>query len=358
MDHETRLVRLQSILADTGLEALFITDLTNVRYLTGFSGTNGQVLITGDSATFLSDGRYRARAASLVKGAGIVIYPDGLGDALPSLLQDKGLKKLGLEGANVTLSTRDSIAKIAGDVELVQTTGVVEQLRRVKDDAEVAEIERAVAVADEAFSWILDRLTPGRTETEIALDLEVQMRQSGADDVSFEPIVASGPLSAHIHHTASSRTLEKGDFVLMDFGARVNGYCSDMTRTVVLGGASEEQIAYYEVVKEAQAAGIAALAAGARCADVDAAARKVFLDAGHTEVFEHGLGHGVGLDIHEAPRFARTSEDTLVAGDVVTVEPGVYVNGLGGVRIEDDVVVTEDGCRVLGGSPKDRLIEL
>jgi Xaa-Pro aminopeptidase len=358
MEHEQRVTRLQSVLADEGLEALFVTDLTNVRYLTGFSGSNAQLLITGDSATFLSDGRYRARAASLVKGADIVIYPDGLGDALPSLLQDKGLKKLGLEGGNVTLATRDSIAKLSGDVELVQTVSVVERLRRVKDEAEVAEIERAVGVADRAFTWILDRLAPGRTEAEVALDLEVQMRQSGADDVSFEPIVASGPLSAHIHHTASSRTLEKGDLVLMDFGARVNGYCSDMTRTVVLGGASDEQLALYDVVKDAQTAGIAAIAAGAPGVDVDAKAREVFLAAGHTEVFEHGLGHGVGLDIHEAPRFARTSEDTLLAGDVVTVEPGVYVQELGGIRIEDIVVVTEDGCRVLGDSPKDRLIEL
>ena len=358
MDHEGRIGRLRTGIGEAGLEALFVTDLTNVRYLTGFSGTNGQVLVTPDSATFLTDGRYRARAGSLVKGADIVIYPDRLSDALPKLLEEKGVTRLGIEAANVTLASRDSLAEAAGGAELAPTSGLVEKLRRSKDAEEVAALERAIAIADETFTWILDRLTPGRTETDIALDLEVQMRQTGADEVSFTPIVGSGPLSAHIHHTPSGRALEKGDLVLMDFGARFDGYCSDMTRTVVLGGASDDQLKIYDVVREAQAAGIGAVGPGARGVDCDAAARKVIDDAGHGDTFEHGLGHGVGLDIHEAPRLARTSEDELVPGDIVTVEPGVYIGGLGGVRIEDCVLVTEDGARVLGGSPKDRLIEL
>ncbi|MEA2498573.1 MAG: Xaa-Pro aminopeptidase [Actinomycetota bacterium] len=358
MDHEGRVARLQNELTEADMDGLFVTDLTNVRYLTGFSGTNGQVLITRDSATFLTDGRYRARAASLVAGAEIVIYPDRLSDALPSLVEKKGVKRLGIEAANVTLASRDALASAAGGAELVPTTGMVEKLRRVKDADEVQQLESAIAIADAAFEWIQDRLAPGRTEVEIALDLEVQMRQSGADEISFPPIVGSGPLSAHIHHTPSQRALEKGDLVLMDFGARVGGYCSDMTRTVVLGAAGEEQLRIYEIVGRAQQAGIDALGPGVRGVDADAAARKVIDDAGHGDVFEHGLGHGVGLDIHEAPRLARTSEDVLVVGDVVTVEPGVYIGGLGGVRIEDCALITENGARVLGSAPKDRLLEL
>jgi Xaa-Pro aminopeptidase len=184
------------------------------------------------------------------------------------------------------------------------------------------------------------------------------MRKAGAEDVSFDPIVGSGPLSAHIHHTPSDRTLEKGDLVLFDFGARVDGYCSDLTRTVVLGPSTDEQRELYELVLQAQKAGIEAAAPGVRCADVDAAARAVIDAAGMADEFGHGLGHGLGLDIHEDPAFSRISEDTLHGGEVMTVEPGVYVIGTGGVRIEDCVVIDSSGATLLSEAPKDRLIEL
>lgn len=357
MDHEGRIQKLQKGLATVEADAVLVSNLTNVRYLTGFSGSNGQILITPTAATFMSDGRYRARAADLVEGADIVIYPDRLADVLPAAVDSAGIKRLGIEATSVTLAERDAFEAAAGGAELVPTSALVEELRRAKDPDEVAQLEKAISISDAAAAWILDRLAPGRTEKEVALDLEVQMRQSGADDVSFEPIVGSGPLSAHIHHTPSGRALEKGDLVLMDLGARYDGYCSDLTRTVVLGGASDEQLQWYEAVKQAQQAGIDGMRPGARGSDVDAAARKVFTDAG-LDVFEHGLGHGLGLDIHEAPRLARTSEDVLKEGDVITVEPGIYLAGKGGIRIEDDVLVTGEGTRVLGGAPKDRLIEL
>jgi Xaa-Pro aminopeptidase len=196
------------------------------------------------------------------------------------------------------------------------------------------------------------------TEIEVALELEVMMRKAGAEDVSFEPIVGSGPLSAHIHHTPSQRTLDKGDLVLFDFGARVEGYCSDLTRTVVLGPSTDEQRELYDVVLRAQAAGIEAAKPCVQCADVDAAARSVIEGAGMGEEFGHGLGHGVGLDIHEDPAFSRISEDSLNGGEVMTVEPGVYVIGTGGIRIEDCVLIESSGATVLGNAPKDRLIEL
>jgi Xaa-Pro aminopeptidase len=241
---------------------------------------------------------------------------------------------------------------------LIPTQGLIEGLRRSKDADEVALIKAAAEIADDSFRWVLDRLVPGATEREIALDLEVRMRLSGAEDVSFPPIVGSGPLSAHIHHTPSERPIEKGDLVLLDFGARVGGYCSDLTRTVVLGVAEEEQVAHYGLVLEAQEAGIAQVAAGVDAAYVDRRARQVISDAEHGDRFGHGLGHGVGLDIHEAPTLKKISTDVLAAGDVVTIEPGVYFEGRGGVRIEDCVLVNEGGCEVLSAAPKSELIQL
>ncbi|MBA3350123.1 MAG: aminopeptidase P family protein, partial [Actinobacteria bacterium] len=258
----------------------------------------------------------------------------------------------------VTVAQSNDLSGRLAPAELVTTTGVVEELRRTKEPEEVDLLKEAVRIGDDAFVWIQDRIVPGATEKEIALALEVRMREAGADAVSFDPIVGSGPLSAHIHHTPSDRSFNKGDLILMDFGCRYRGYCSDLTRTLVLGGASDEQRAVYDSVLAAQAAGIGAVMAGALGTDVDAAARRVIEEAGHGDAFEHGLGHGVGLEIHEAPRLSRTSEDTLMAGDVVPVEPGIYLEGFGGIRIEDCVVVTADGCEVLGSAPKDDLIEL
>jgi Xaa-Pro aminopeptidase len=265
---------------------------------------------------------------------------------------------LGIEAQTMTLAERDDLAGRLEGTDLVPTTGLVEELRRSKDDDEVRLLNEAIALGDEAFTWVLDRLVPGKTERQIALDLEIKMREMGADEVSFPPIVGSGPLSAHIHHTPSERELQKGDLVLLDFGCRRNGYCSDLTRTVVLGSATDQQREIYRVVLEAQRQGIEAVAPGSRGQAVDAQARGIIERAGYGDRFGHGLGHGVGLDIHEEPRLRRISEDTLQPGDVVTVEPGVYLDGVGGVRIEDIVLVTESGREVLGSAPKQELIEL
>ena len=358
MDHAGRIERLQQHLAAHQIDAFLVTNLTNVRYLTGFSGSNGQVLVSASEAHFFSDGRYAARAKTLVSGAEIGIYETRVSELLEGHFDRLGASRVGVEGATMTLSERDDLAKRHSGVELVTVSGIVEDMRRSKDADEVACIREAVRIGDEAFSWIIERLVPGMTERDVALDLEVRMRQTGADEISFDPIVGSGPLSAHIHHTPSDRPFEKGDLVLMDFGARKDGYCSDMTRTVVLGPASEEQERIYGLVLAAHLAGIEAVAPGAVGREVDAAARKVIDDGGEGATFAHGLGHGVGIDIHEAPRFAKPSNDVLRVGDVVTVEPGVYLSDRGGVRIEDCVLVTEDGHEVLGNSPKDTLISI
>ncbi|MDQ3533297.1 MAG: aminopeptidase P family protein [Actinomycetota bacterium] len=357
MNYAARIARVTARFEELGVQALLITDLDNVAYLTGFTGTNGQVLITQAGAVFYTDPRYGARSRALVRDAEIVMYEARLTDVLRDRLSQGKIERLGFEAASVTVAQRNDFGDRLAPAELVTTSGVVEALRRTKEPEEVRLLKEAVRIGDEAFAWVQDRIVPGATEQEVALGLEVHMREAGADAVSFEPIVGSGPLSAHIHHTPSDRSFGKGDLILMDYGCRLQGYCSDLTRTVVLGGASDEQRAVYDTVLAAQAAGIGAVKADARGADVDAAARRVIEDAGHGDAFEHGLGHGVGLEIHEAPRLSRTSEDTLTKGDVVTVEPGIYLEDFGGIRIEDCVLVTAEGCEVLGRAPRD-LIEL
>jgi Xaa-Pro aminopeptidase len=358
MDHGGRIARLRAATDGASVDGVLITNLTNVRYLCGFSGSNGAMLITPEEAVFFSDPRYRARAADLVTGAEVVIYQYRLAEELSGRLKAAGVSTLGVEAASVTLAQKKSLAERLPGVELEGVEDLVEDLRRVKEPAELDLIRRAVDIADQGFTWVTENLTPGMTEVEVALELEMMMRKAGAEDVSFEPIVGSGPLSAHIHHSPSDRTLDKGDLVLLDFGARVEGYCSDLTRTVVLGPSTDEQRELYELVLRAQAAGIEAATPGAKCADVDAAARAVIDAAGLADEFGHGLGHSLGLDIHEDPAFSHISEDSLQGGEVMTVEPGVYTIGTGGIRIEDDVVIDSSGATVLGHAPKDRLIEL
>ena len=357
-DYGARLRRLEERLGGLEVDALLVTDLTNVRYLTGFSGTAGQLLVTPSRAVFLTDPRYEARAGTLVEGAEIQIYPSRLSERLGPLTDTEKVERMGIEAKTMTIDSRDDLADRLPKTTLVPTRGVVEEMRRVKDLDEIELLRAAVALGDKAFAWILDRLEPGTTERSIALDLEMQMRSWGADEVSFPPIVGSGELSAHIHHAPTERVLQKGDLILLDFGCRKGGYCSDLTRTVVLGPATDEQHEIYELVLRAQLAGIAATRPDASGTSVDSAARSIIEAAGRGDDFGHGLGHGVGLEVHEDPRLNRISEHTLVPGDVVTVEPGVYVQGTGGVRIEDLVVVTESGCEVLSTAPKDELIEL
>ena len=358
MDYERRTSKIRERLEGLKIDALLVTNLTNVRYLTGFSGTNGQVLVGAGETLFLTDPRYEARAGDLVHGADVVIYPSRLTDVLVDRLQAASIRRLGVESTTMTIAMMEDLDEKLDGVGLVGTKNAIEELRRVKEPAELELMQRAAEITASAYSWVLDRVVVGATEVSIALELEMWMRQNGADDASFEPIVGSGPLSAHIHHSPSDRQFEKGDFVLMDFGCKVDGYCSDFTRTVCIGSATDEQRETYDLVARAQAAGIAAIRAGATGVEVDEAARAIVRSAGSGDEFGHGLGHGLGLDIHEAPTLRWTSEDTLQPGNVVTVEPGVYVVGSGGVRIEDSVVVTHDGANVLGDAPKEQLIEL
>ena len=328
---------------------MLVTDLINVRYLSGFTGSNGALLVFADDrgSVLATDGRYRTQAAEQAPDLEIAIER-ALGRYLVGQAADAGVRKLGFESNVVTVDGFDALTseldERSGATELVRAAGTVEALREVKDAGERALLRLACEAADAALNDLVARggLRPGRTEREVARELEALMLDHGADAISFETIVAAGPNSAIPHHRPTDAVLAEGDFVKIDFGALVAGYHSDMTRTFVLGKAADWQLEIYQLVAEAQRAGREALQPGAGLRDVDAAARQLIVDAGYGDQFGHGLGHGVGLQIHEAPGIGATSAGTLLAGSVVTVEPGVYLPGRGGVRIEDTLVVASE----------------
>ncbi|HEY3143206.1 MAG TPA: Xaa-Pro peptidase family protein [Acidimicrobiales bacterium] len=362
MDVVGRTSRLRDGLGEADCEALLVTNLTNIRYLTGFSGSAAMLAVPAsadEEVVFVTDGRYTDQAteeiarhgveARVETGATSQVQREILAAALD------GVSQLGLEADNITWAQQRAFAsEVFPEAKLVATTGLVEELRQVKDDGEVARIEAACAMADAALAAVRHRLGEQPTEGEVALELEWQMRRLGADGVSFETIVASGPNGARPHHRAGQRRIEDGDLVVIDFGALLDGYHSDMTRTLAVGDCSATQTHMWDVVQAAQAAGVATVRPGVAAKDVDEACRAVIRDVGWDEAFVHGTGHGVGLDIHEAPRVAATADATLAPGHVVTVEPGIYLAEHGGVRIEDTLVVTAAGCRTLTRAPKDR----
>ncbi|MBI2709945.1 MAG: M24 family metallopeptidase [Actinobacteria bacterium] len=362
MDVADRARRLRGRLGDAGagppVDALLVTNLANIRYLTGFTGSAGRLLVSAGGVLLVTDGRYDTQAAEQTAAAGAdarieIASTLGAQDAaLAAALDAAGAGRLGLEAADVTWGDVRRYAEPPFAAELVATSGVVEALREVKDDGEIARLAAASAIADAALATVRPALAEQPTEAELGLELDTAMRRLGADGVSFETIVASGPNGAKPHHRPGRRRISAGDLVVLDFGALVDGYHSDMTRTVVVGEPSDVQRRMLDVVGEAQAAGVAAVRAGVDAAAVDAACRDRIERAGWGDAFVHGTGHGIGLDIHEAPRLARTATGALRAGQVITVEPGVYLPEHGGVRIEDSVVVTDDGCRPITLAPK------
>jgi len=360
LDVGSRLGRLRARLADASIDALLVTKLANVRYLTGFTGSAGVLVVTADGATFVTDGRYTQRAQEELDAAGAdAAIEIGLtGAAQRDILVhavDAGAR-LGLEEQSVTWAQQIEYAAAFVGVELVPAGAIVEGLRRVKDAGEIDRIRRACAIADDAFQSLLPMLSERPTEREFALALEFAMRKRGASGNSFDPIVASGPNGSKPHHVPSDRVIERNELIVCDFGCIVEGYCSDMTRTVSVGDPGPDARHLYDVVLESQAAGRAAVGVDVECAEVDRASRDVIADAGWAEAFSHSTGHGVGLEIHEAPRVASTAGDTLLLNDVVTVEPGVYLPGVGGVRIEDTLVVGATGYEILTLTPKDLVL--
>ena len=357
MDHALRRSALTARLDDLGVDGVLVTALPNVRYLTGFTGSNGAVLVARDGAAFFTDGRYIEQSRHEVPDLDRVISTDGLDDGFAGPASRLGVRRLGIEASAITLARHRRLGDRLADVELVPLDGAVEHGRRAKDADEIEALRRAQAVTDEAFDEVLEVIEVGMSEQQLAVWLENALRRDGAHGLAFDPIVAFGESAAEPHHAPAHRFLEEGDVIKLDFGARWDGYHADMTRTVAFGAPASELRKIHDVVRQAQQAGIDAVRAGVTTGEVDAAARRVIADAGYGDRFTHGLGHGVGLEIHEAPWLRPNTDEVLVAGAVVTIEPGVYVPGLGGVRVEDMVEVTDDGCRVLGASTRE-LIEL
>ncbi len=342
-----------------GVDAILVTDIVNVRYLTGFTGSNGRLLMGTSDGVFFTDSRYTEQSRREVSESDLeqVTYEDPFEAVLVQSCARGGVMRLGFESTDLRYKSWQVLTEELEGVELVPMDQPVQRLRRVKDPSELRLIEQAQEAADQAFDAILDRIALGVTEQQVAIELELAMRRAGADGPSFRSIVAFGGNAAEPHHRPSHRALEEGDVIKMDFGALSSGYHSDMTRTISFGEPPAELRKIHDIVREAQQVGIDAVRAGARAREVDLAARMVIEEAGYGERFGHGLGHGVGLQIHEGPWFHAKSEDVLPAGAVMTVEPGIYVPGLGGVRIEDMVEVTGEGCRAIATSTRE-LIEL
>ncbi|MGZ8583233.1 MAG: M24 family metallopeptidase [Actinomycetota bacterium] len=358
MDHHLRRTSLSEQLPGLEVDAFLVTGLTNVRYLTGFTGSNGQALVKRDGSVFFTDGRYTEQSRHEVPDLERVTYAGGFGDALAEQAERLGVHRVGFEAGQLTVRSHARLVAALNGRELVACDDEVERIRWIKDDEELDLLNSAQAVTDQAFDDVLGTLAIGVTERQVARQLETLLRRDGADGLSFEPIVAFGENAAEPHHEPGHRTLDEGDVIKMDFGALFGGYHADMTRTVAFGEPASELKKVHDIVRQAQQAGIDAIKEGVTGAEVDAAARGVIEGAGYGDRFTHGLGHGVGLDVHEGPRLGREyGEHTLPARAVVTVEPGIYVPGLGGVRIEDMVEVTPDGCRVLGNASRE-LIEL
>lgn len=347
-----RLQRLQQLLAQEQLDALLITNATNRRYMTGFTGTAGFALVTPHTAHLITDFRYVSQAGEQAPQYEIVEHRESIFKSVAELCAKLKVETLAFEAPHTTYQQYEELRERTAQVTLKATSGLVEQLRIVKDENELQIIEQAAAIADRTYAHMLTVLRPGITERDVALEIEFFMRKQGATSSSFDTIVASGARGALPHGVASDKRIESGDLVTMDFGALYNGYCSDITRTVAVGEPSAKQRELYAIVLEAQLRGVAGLKPGITGREADALARDVIKAKGYGEYFGHSTGHGLGMEVHEEPRLAAKSDTVLRAGMVVTVEPGIYLDSFGGVRIEDDVVITETGARRLTKSDK------
>lgn len=341
---------------EADVPALLVTNFRNVSYLTGFSGEDSYLLIGPSVTLLISDSRYETQIAEECPGldTSIRTAKQQMPAAVAQVLQSARLSRVGFESTSTTVAQCAAIAKELKNTELVPLAGLVEELRQVKDAHEIDEIREAVRQAEQGFAVLRASLIGDMTELQAAHELEHAMRRFGARRASFDPIVGVGPRSALPHGRPTEERLNAAPFVLVDWGAtNAHGYRSDLTRVLVTGRVSPKLERVYRVVLSAQRAALDALRPGMRCADVDAVARKVISQAGYGKYFGHGLGHGIGLDIHEGPRLGPTSEEELKPGMVVTIEPGIYLPGFGGVRIEDDVLITPDGAEVLTSVPKE-----
>ncbi len=350
-----RVNSLREQMKSEGISSFLITSPYNLRYLTGFTGTTGLALIGLEETFFITDFRYTEQAAKQCVGFEIVKNVGPILEVVADLVESKNIENLGFEESFVPFKQYVELEGLL-EVDLIPVSGMVEELREVKDEEEIAIVEKACEIADKAFSHILTYIKPGMTEIQVANELDFYMRSLGASSVSFETIVASGLRSAMPHGVASEKVIEQGDMITIDFGCYYNGYVSDMTRTISLGEPSDKLREIYNVVKEAQQKVLDVAKPGMTGVELDAVARDYIASKGYGEAFGHSTGHGIGLEIHEGPNVSKLAEKAFVPGNIITNEPGIYLLGIGGVRIEDDMLVTENGIKRLTHSEKELII--
>lgn len=351
-----RIERLRKALAQHKVDGFLVSSTSNRRYMTGFTGTAGVVLVTEKEAVFITDFRYVDQANVQTNGYHVVKHTGPMEETIAEELKRLGVKHLGFEQNHVTFAAHRGYQEAFTTSELVPTSGVIEELRMIKDEEELAIIRQAVQIVDRTYDHILTFIKPGMKEIDVANELEFHMRKQGASSSSFDIIVASGVRSAFPHGVASDKVIEKGDFVTLDFGALYNGYISDMTRTFAMGEPSDKLKEIYDICLQAQLIGVQQIKAGLTGKEADALCRDYISSKGYGEYFGHSTGHGIGLDVHEGPGLSKKIDRKLEPGMVVTVEPGIYLSGVGGVRIEDDIVITATGNEILTQSTKELII--
>lgn len=350
-----RIEKLRALMTEDMIDGYLVTSPANLRYLTNFTGTAGVAFITQEQAYFITDFRYMEQANNQTQGLTILQHQGDIVGEIIRLVESQQISVFGFEDAFLTVAEYSVFEEVI-DAELAPDSGLIESLREQKDDAEIAIIEKACAIADEGFQHVLKMIRPGMTEIEVANQLDFFMRSLGASGTSFETIVASGARSALPHGVASEKVIEQGDMVTLDFGCVYQGYVSDITRTFAIGDPGQELKDIYQIVLGAQQKVIDAAKAGVTGAQLDAIARDFITQAGYGEAFGHSTGHGIGMEIHEGPNISRSNEAELMIGNVITDEPGIYIAGLGGVRIEDDLLILAEGNRILTQSPKELII--
>ena len=356
MSFNKRVTKLNVQLNKQNLDGIYITNLTNVRYLTGFTGSAGSVLILDNINHFFTDGRYTEQSKEQVKNCKIHIVGSSYFKYIANNNLIKEKLNIGFESDNLSVSMFNNLYATINNIEWVECVGMVEKIAAVKDQLEIQSLKTAIEITDEVFTQIIPELKIGATEKEISAKISYLFKMNGAEGDSYESIIGSGWLGALPHARPTDKKFEKGDFVVMDFGALYNGYHADMTRTVVIGEASDKHKEIYNIVLESQLAGIKTAKAGVTGAEVDSACRDVISQAGYGDKFIHSTGHGIGLEVHTYPRISSINKEPLLENYVITIEPGIYLEGWGGVRIEDDCLISKNECVPLNKSTKEMLV--
>lgn len=351
----SRIAKIKEMLEELNLDAFYITHIPNIRYITGFSGSSGYVIVTKDTDYFLTDFRYKEQSAEQVKGFEIRVNYKVM-DEMKMIFASEEFKRVGFEATHISVNSYENLKNDFPGVEFVPVSERIEKLTMIKTDGEIEMLQKAIDITDKTFMKMLEIIKPGMKEKDVSAEISYWHKKYGADKDSFDPIVASGWRGCLPHGVASDKIIDSGEMVTLDFGCIYNGFCSDLTRTISVGTPSDEMKKIYDIVLDAQLRAIAFAKEGVTSKELDSSARDYISECGYGEKFGHGLGHGLGIEVHEIPSVSQRMDMSLPVGVVVTIEPGIYVENLGGVRIEDDILIQKDGCKVLNKSPKELII--